>query len=60
MRAAGNFSKAACSQYERRWMEAYGHDFAWVRPRVRGQSVAGSLACGLCGQVCRIQGVGCW
>ena len=31
MRQAGNFSSAACSQYQRRWMEAYGHDFAWVR-----------------------------
>lgn len=28
MRELGNFSKAATQAYERRWMQAYGHDFA--------------------------------
>ena len=31
MREAGDYSALSCSQYERRWMAAYGHDFAWVR-----------------------------
>ena len=30
MREAGDFSAAACAQYQRRWMAAYGHDFSWV------------------------------
>lgn len=27
MRKTGDFSKASCKQYERRWIRAYGHDF---------------------------------
>lgn len=27
MRASGDFSKASTRQYERRWMQMFGHDF---------------------------------
>lgn len=27
MRATGDFSKASCAVYQRRWLSAYGHDF---------------------------------
>lgn len=30
MRATGNFTKASTKEYEKRWMKAYGHDFAMV------------------------------
>lgn len=32
MRATGDFSKQSTKEYQRRWMEAYGHDFNMVRP----------------------------
>lgn len=31
MRATGDFSKQSTKEYQRRWMEAYGHDFGMVR-----------------------------
>ena len=36
MRRKGNFSKAAAQAYERRWMQAYGHDFEMVGPPTLG------------------------
>lgn len=27
MRRTGDYSKASCRQYERKWMSLYGHDF---------------------------------
>ncbi len=27
MRSTGDFSAASCAQYQRRWMNAFGHDF---------------------------------
>lgn len=29
MRASGDFSAANTARYQRRWMEAFGHDFPW-------------------------------
>ena len=31
MRAAGDYSKASTRVYEQRWMQLFGHDFAYVR-----------------------------
>lgn len=31
MRASGDFSKQSTKEYQRRWIEAYGHDFGMVR-----------------------------
>lgn len=35
MRAAGDYSKLSTRIYEQRWMKAFGHDFAFVRPLVK-------------------------
>ncbi len=35
MRAAGDYSKLSTRIYEQRWMKAFGHDFAYVRPYLK-------------------------
>ena len=37
MRATGDFSKQSTKEYQRRWMQAFGHDFHLVRHCVDNQ-----------------------